>query len=129
MVERLRGLLVNVLLAATVSIAFLAVLEMGARAFEHRRPAPQVADYLWDWQKKWEGDFYTIRSDSTGWPPWEDFNADGFRDRAHAKEKPEGVTRIVFLGDSVTLGDQIKPAEAFPQQLQQRFDAERRPVE
>ena len=113
-----QSLLGNVALALAVSAAFVGVLEGFCRLGESRRPRPQVADYLWDWQRQWDGDFYTMRSDANGWPPWEEFNADGMRDRTHAPEKPAGTRRVVFLGDSVTLGDQIEPAQAYPQFLQ-----------
>ena len=117
-----QSLLGNVALALAVSAAFVGVLEGFCRLGESRRPRPQVADYLWDWQRQWDGDFYTMRSDANGWPPWEEFNADGMRDRTHAPEKPAGTRRVVFLGDSVTLGDQIEPAQAYPQVLQARLD-------
>jgi HEAT repeat protein len=124
-----RALLLNVLLSLTVTLVFAALLEGLCRLYEKRHPRPEVEDYIWDWQEKWEGDFYTIRSEVSGWPPWQEFNADGLRDRSHSLKAPGGTTRVVFLGDSVTLGDQILPAEAYPQQLQARYDAEGRPIE
>jgi HEAT repeat protein/lysophospholipase L1-like esterase len=127
--RRWRSLLANVLLSLAVTAALVALLEGGARLFAPERPPVAVADYIWDWQTKWDGEFYTIHSDGVGWPPWEEINGDGVRDRTHAPEKPEGTLRLVFLGDSVTLGAGIKPAEAFPQVLQSRLDAEGRPVE
>jgi HEAT repeat protein len=127
--DRMRQRLVNLLVAALSSGLVAGALEGTGRLWERFHPPPRVADYLWDWQQRWEGDFYVFASDATGWPPWEEFNADGVRDRTHAVEKPEGTWRVVFLGDSVTLGDGIKPDQAFPQQLQARLDAEGRPVE
>ena len=124
-----RSLLLNVLLSLTVSLAFAALLEGVCRVYERRHPRPEVEDYIWDWKEKWEGDFYTIRSEVNGWPPWQEYNADGLRDRSHPLNAPAGTTRVVFLGDSVTLGDQIQAAEAYPQQLQARYDAEGRPIE
>jgi HEAT repeat protein/lysophospholipase L1-like esterase len=115
-------LLPNLVLSAVVALFFAGLLELGARLLA--APPPVVEDYIWDWEQKWEGDFYTMRSDAVGWPPWEEFNGDGVRDRTHAEEKPEGVTRLICLGDSVTLGDGIKPRQAFPQLLQERLDAE-----
>jgi HEAT repeat protein/lysophospholipase L1-like esterase len=126
---RLRGLAQNLALSLIVTTLFLGALEGIARLVERRRPPVQAEDYIWDWQKRWDGDFYTMRSDSIGWPPWEEFNADGLRDRTHAVEKPEGVSRVVFLGDSVTLGDGLTPQEAYPQVMQASFDAEGRPIE
>ncbi len=124
-----QSLLGNLLLSSSVTALLLGGLEGFFRYREGLRPAPVVEDYIWNWEKKWEGDFYTIRSDVNGWPPWEEFNADGVRDRMHPLGKPGGVFRLMFLGDSVTLGAGIKPQEAYPQVLQARFDEEGRPVE
>jgi lysophospholipase L1-like esterase len=123
------ALAANLLLSLTVTVVFAAALEGVARWAEARRPVRQTEDYIWDWQEKWASDFYTIRSEVNGWPPWQEINADGVRDRSHPIAAPAGTTRVVFLGDSVTLGDQIQPAQAFPQVLQARFDAEGRPIE
>jgi HEAT repeat protein/lysophospholipase L1-like esterase len=119
----------NVLLSFTTILVAGAILEAASRLVERSRPAPAIEDYIWDWQKKWDGDFYTLESDGIGWPPWEEINGDGLRDRTHAVEKPELVRRVVFLGDSVTLGAGIGAGEAFPQLLDARFDREGRPVE
>lgn len=119
----------NLLLSLGVTLLFVGGLEGFFRLREERRPPAVVEDYIWDWQKKWEGDFYTIRADVNGWPPWEGFNADGVRDRTHPVARPAGVYRMVALGDSVTLGDGIKREEAYPQVLEAGFEAEGRPVE
>lgn len=126
----MRKTLQNLLLGVVSAALFLAAVEGGSRFIESRRPPPpERADYIWDWQKQWQDDFYTLASDESGWPPGAEFNGDGLRDRMHAEEKPAGVLRVAFLGDSVTLGHGLEPEEAFPQRLQQRFDAEGRPVE
>ena len=66
-------------------------LEAMARLLESREPStPPVADYISDWEKKWQGEFYIMQSSAVGWPPHEKFNGDGVRDRTHALEKPEG---------------------------------------
>ncbi len=122
---RRREFAANLSLALGASVLFLAALEGGARLVEKRRPPrPEVADYIWDWDDKMPGGFYVMKSDGVGWPPWEEFNADGLRDRTRTREKPEGVTRIAVLGDSVTLGAEITPQEAYPQLLEARFAAE-----
>ena len=126
---RRHPLAVNLMLSAAVTLGLGAGLEGWARWAEKRRPTRPVQDYIWDWQEKWAGDFYTIRAEVNGWPPWQEFNADGLRDRSHPLAAAAGTTRVVFLGDSVTLGDQIEPAQAFPQRLQARFSAEGRPLE
>jgi HEAT repeat protein len=125
-----RGLVVNVALAVASSAIFLAVLEGGARLVEKARPPRrEVADYIWDWDDKMPGGFYVMKSSGVGWPPWSEFNRDGLRDRTRTHEKPEGLRRIAILGDSVTLGAEIRPEEAYPQRLEARFRAEGRRVE
>jgi len=115
----------NLLLGLAVTILFVGGLEGLARLVaDEPTAAPEVEDYIWDWEERWDGDFYTIRSAGVGWPPWEEFNGDGLRDRSHAVEKPEGVARLICLGDSVTLGGGIEPQQAFPQVLQERLDAQ-----
>jgi len=126
---RRQSLVGNLALGLAVSALFLGGLEALARLREARRPARPIASYIWDWEEKWSGDFYSVGSGAVGWPPWEEFNADGLRDRAHPVEKLEGTLRLVFLGDSVTQGAGIEPREAYPQVLQQRLDAEGRSVE
>jgi HEAT repeat protein/lysophospholipase L1-like esterase len=125
-----REVATNLGLAVGVGTLFLLVLEGGARLVEKRRPPRrEVADYIWDWDDKMPGGFYVMKSDGVGWPPWEEFNADGLRDRTRTHERPEGYRRIVLLGDSVTLGAELAPSEAFPQLLEARFAAEGRRTE
>ena len=125
----LRPLAVNLLLGAAVSVGLVGLLEGGARWRERRRAPVAIADYIWNWEKRWSGDFYTIRSDAVGWPPWEEFNADGVRDRTHTVEKPDDVWRVAFLGDSVTLGAGLEPPQAYPQVMQTKLEAEGRGTE
>jgi HEAT repeat protein/lysophospholipase L1-like esterase len=125
-----RSLLVNVTLSLAVTVAFLALLEGGARLVQRRKPPrAEVARYIWDWDEKMPGGFYVMKSDGVGWPPWEEFNGDGVRDRTRSREKADLVRRVAVLGDSVTLGDGLRPEEAYPQVLEARFAAEGRPVE
>jgi HEAT repeat protein len=125
-----RGLLVNVTLSLVVSVAFLTALEGLARFGETpRAPEREVADYIWDWDAKMPGGFYVMASESAGWPRWQEFNADGLRDRTRPREKPGGVWRTVVLGDSVTLGAELKPREAYPRLLEARLAAEGQRIE
>ena len=125
-----RGLLQNLALSLVSAAVFLGVLEGTARLVEKgRAPRPPVAEYIWDWDVKMPGGFYVVKSDAAGWPPWDEFNHDGLRDRTRSHEKPEGYRRIAVLGDSVTFGAFIRPEEAFPQRLEARFRAEERRVE
>lgn len=125
-----RGLLVNLALSLGVTLVLLALLEGGARVVEKPGPdRPQVADYIWNWDDKMPGGFYVVNVDAVGWPPWQVYNGDGLRDRTRTREKPAGFTRIAFLGDSVTLGAMIDPAEAYPQLLEARYASEGRRAE
>jgi HEAT repeat protein len=127
---KLKPLAQNLALALAASVLTLGGLEAAARVFEKPRPAAApVADYIWDWREKMEGEFYVIRSEAVGWPPWEEINADGLRDRTHPVEKPPATYRLVVLGDSVALGAGIKPEEAFPRALERRLSDEGRRVE
>ena len=45
-------------------------------------------------------------------------NADGLRDSVHARPKPDGVFRVVVMGDSVSFGYGVEEAEAYPQVLE-----------
>ena len=121
---RTRELAGNLALALGAGALFLGLLEGGARLVEKRRaPRPEIADYIWDWDDKMPGGFYVMKSDGVGWPPWEEFNADGLRDRTRTKERPGGYRRIAFLGDSVTLGAELTRKEAYPQLLESHFVA------
>jgi HEAT repeat protein len=120
----------NLGLAAATSLVFVGGLELLARAFDRPPPAAAPwADYIWDWREKMSGDFYVIRSEAVGWPPWEEINADGLRDRTHPEERPPGRARLVALGDSVTLGAGIEPVEAYPQRLEALLRREGRLVD
>ena len=126
----MKRLLANLTLSLGVSVAFLAGLEGLARLVEEPRPARrEVADYIWDWDDKMPGGFYVMQSGSVGWPPLQEFNGDGLRDRTRPREKTEGLWRVAVLGDSVTLGDGIRPREAFPQHLEARLQAEGQRIE
>jgi lysophospholipase L1-like esterase len=46
-------------------------------------------------------------------------NADGFRDALYARPKPQGVFRVLVLGDSVSFGYGVEEAEAYPQVLEE----------
>ena len=118
------GLIVNIGLSLVVTAALLAAGEGLARRFEKPAPARPLADtHGLDWAAEWQGDFFVMKSTAVGWPPWEDFNRDGLRDRAHPVDKPAGTYRVIGLGDSVTLGYGFPRAQAWPQQLQALVDA------
>jgi hypothetical protein len=54
-------------------------------------------------------------------------NADGFRDRLRERPKPDGVYRILVLGDSVTFGYGVEAEQSFPRLLEDEL-AERAPA-
>src|SRR4029078_9373613 len=119
----------NLVLCVATTLVVAGSAEGLPRLFYRGRPAsPPVADYITRWGEG-EGDFYTIRSTATGWPPWEDYNSEGVCDREHAVEKPAGVRRVVCLGDSVTLGTGLAAEDAYPQLLQDQLEEVGAPVE
>jgi HEAT repeat protein len=113
----------EVALAAARFVACAGGLESLARLRQPERRAP--APYITDWQD-WDGEFYTVKSTAVGWPPWEDYNTEGLRDREHALAKRPSAWRVACLGDSVTLGFGIRPQEAWPQKLEQLAAAQGR---
>jgi HEAT repeat protein/lysophospholipase L1-like esterase len=124
----LRSLGQNVALTV-VSIALtLGAAEGIARLLEPEDAAPPVASYITDWAQ-WEGDFYTVKAAALGWPPFEDYNQDGLRDRAHRIARRPGVRRLICLGDSTTAGYHIRAEEAYPRLLQDLYDALDQPIE
>lgn len=46
-------------------------------------------------------------------------NADGWRDTVYARPKPDGIFRILVMGDSVSFGYGVEEAEAYPQVLEE----------
>jgi HEAT repeat protein/lysophospholipase L1-like esterase len=114
---RASALALNLLLALVSATIVLGGAELVARLTEPPAAAAP-ADYITDWQA-WQGDFYTVKSTAVGWPPWEDYNTEGLRDREHAVQKRPGSWRVACLGDSVTLGWGIRPQQAWPQVLEE----------
>jgi HEAT repeat protein/lysophospholipase L1-like esterase len=119
-----QSLIANVLLSLLSIGCFLAVAEALARRYEPPPRQHLPENYTFNWQQDWGGDFYVLKFPSTGWPRNEAFNRDGVRDREHTVEKPEGVHRVVCLGDSVTLGYPGPPDLAYPRVLERRIEGE-----
>ncbi len=61
-------------------------------------PHPVAGARMWPGLKAW----YTLEGEG-----FIEVNSVGFRDREHPKQKPEGVYRIAFLGDSYTEAMQV----------------------
>jgi len=113
----------NLLLSTATVVIFLGGTEGVCRLLESRQPPRVVAPYITPWEN-WEDGFYTVKSTAVGWPPWEDYNSEGLRDRERTVEKPEGVRRVICLGDSTTLGWGIRPEEAYPQVLEDLLESQ-----
>lgn len=54
-------------------------------------------------------------------------NGAGFRDREYSRRKPDGVFRIVVIGDSVTMGHGVDEADTYASRIEARFAARSRP--
>ena len=57
-----------------------------------------------------------VRPGTESWPPWEEFNVDGVRDRSHpVEEELDGAwPGVAVLGDSVTMGAGLEPQGSLP---------------
>ena len=117
----------NLLLSLAVTLGLVAGLELICRRLEPQRPARVVAER--EWAPEDGAHFYTLKRAGAAWPPWQEVNPDGVRDRAHAREKPAATERVVFLGDSVTAGFGVRAQEAYPRMLQEQLDAAGRRLE
>lgn len=120
--SRATDLALNLLLSASVTASLLASAEALCRWREVPPKLLDAPDRVTDWEREWGDDYYVMRSDSPGWPPSDDFNRDGVRDRARGHEKPRGTHRVVCLGDSVTLGYGLRHDASYPNQLQARLE-------
>ncbi len=98
-----------------------------------------------DWYEYWtvtrpilleEGQFAVVPADEPGLiytlrPNFEGTNAQGYLDDEHAIAKPEGVFRIVVIGDSVATGQEGQRVDSFVETLERMLDetSAGRPVE
>src|SRR6266581_4197431 len=87
----------------------LAVIELGLRIAGYSYPEFYEID---------EHRGFALRPSMAGWYRKEGqafvrINADGLRDREHAKQKPPGTLRIAVLGDSYTEALQVPRKETF----------------
>lgn len=93
--------------------------------------SPGGQGYIERWEHWREGNFAQIERVSEDL--WvlrsRQSNSDGMRDREHLVAKPAGVVRIACLGDSVTIGFGVSPAESYPFSLEVLLTASGRRVE
>lgn len=123
--SRWRATTVNAALAVGTTLVVGGSAEIVARVLE-RHIDPPRAEARQTTARPGHAGFYVMPSTSPGWPAWTEFNRDGLRDRRHPRQKPAGVYRIAILGDSVTVGPDGHPEQAYPQVLE-RLLAERGP--
>jgi lysophospholipase L1-like esterase len=114
--SRWRQAAANAALALGTTLVVGGGAEMLAR-FILRRIEPPQAEVRPTTKRPGHAGFYVMPSTSPGWPPWTEFNRDGLRDQPHPRPKPPGVYRIAILGDSVTVGPDGHPDQAYPQVL------------
>ena len=63
----------------------------------------------------------TPNSEGYAWGAEVTVNSFGFRDREYVPENPDGLYRIVVIGDSITFGNFLRVEETFPELLEQSF--------
>lgn len=124
----MRRILAAVLLASfSVAIAFAAI-EAGVRLLhlvptQFHEPDPLLGTRLIAGKRGWwtqeELEFRTPVQ----------INREGFRDIDHAREKPDGVTRILILGDSFIEAMQVPLEATLGRRLQAALDAGGRQIE
>jgi lysophospholipase L1-like esterase len=107
-------------LSALVLALCVGAAELAARALGLGR-APAVADYVADWSRQWQGEFYVLSGPN--------LSRDGLRDWDRPHEAPPGVVRVACLGDSVTHGFGVPFEDAWPTVLEARLRARGRAVE
>ncbi len=109
------------LLAGSIAVALLAG-EIGLRVFgEEHEPAPDFVPV----ERLCEGcrRLFELNPDHPA------ISEQKTRDRVYAIPKPPGVFRILVLGDSVALGQQVRRSETFPERLELALDSPERRVE
>jgi len=109
------------LVAGSIAVALLAG-ELGLRVWgEEHEPAPDFVPV----ERLCEGcrRLFELNPDHPAVGPQKT------RDRVYAIPKPPGVFRILVLGDSIALGQQLRRSETFPERLELALDAPGRRVE
>jgi lysophospholipase L1-like esterase len=120
----LRGLLQRAALVLLGGAAALVIGEIAARTIAPSRPVFDLRGlhelrpdepWLYGLRPGVEG-----RLSDTGEVLYR-INADGFRGPRHARPKPDGVFRLVVIGDSIAFGYAVAEDETFPRLLEARL--------
>ena len=122
---------INVILALLVSAALaFGVAEIGLRLLGFAPPVINTeGDAALGWRKQANS---TIKMESAEYDVTIETDAQGLRDdytTAEVPAKPEGTTRMLFLGDSFTLGYTVAREDLFVDLLEQAWIDEGRKVE
>jgi lysophospholipase L1-like esterase len=123
------GLRGNLLLALASALVTLVLFVLGYEAWQGRRYAAWRARYD---NKGWLGTLTVASSDPV--LMWEyrpngnhrgiQTNRFGFRERElETERKPEGLYRVAFAGDSVTLGLGVEPEQTFERRIEREAAA------
>ncbi|MBM83353.1 MAG: hypothetical protein CMJ78_22555 [Planctomycetaceae bacterium] len=94
-----------------VVCGFLFLAEVAARIIGLGQKK-EVADYIANWKRQWDSDFYLMDLSLVG--PETGINYDGLRDVPHELERKPGFRRIACIGDSVTAGYGVALFESYP---------------
>src|SRR5688572_4076743 len=105
----------DIWIGTVITIVLILGLEFGLRYYEYRNVPPQLF---------WELDDWEVEDAETDWIPRPGFvygeariNTLSFPGPETTIEKPTGITRIVSLGESTTIGVYWHPS--YPELLQQ----------
>jgi len=114
--------LANLALAVASTCLVLLIAEVGLRIRAAGRPEPPA------------GIPRFVPCDDCGYafglnPEHPEISSQGLRDRDFEQPKPEGVFRVLVLGDSVVYGVRVAPERAFPKVLERRLRALRPDIE
>jgi len=114
-----------VLLCASTLLSLLAV-ELGLRVYYHLRFQAALDNHRDDEL----GELVVVPSDTPGLiytmrPNVGGSNSHGYFDYEYSLEKPPGVFRIVVIGDSVAVGQNVGWEESFAKLLERRLNDER----
>jgi lysophospholipase L1-like esterase len=126
MKKRVKKLLQNLLLLFVTLIFIVGVLEVGVRLAKTEINPPSM------FESPQEGVPYKLRANFHGSTPTGiplDINSVGVRDDEYELEPPEGVFRIVILGDSVTFGQAVSKEDTYTEQLEALYAEEGKNVE